>query len=125
YGMGKEVSTKGDVYSYGIMLLELFTGRRPTDRIFKEGLTLHSFSKTALLKGQVMQIVDPTLLVPLSLRNSHDNNVLKATLSEAFARIVKLGVMCSVDSAKERMKMELIVKELQLIKSKCILRMGH
>ncbi|XVF24082.1 hypothetical protein REPUB_Repub13aG0096500 [Reevesia pubescens] len=48
YGMGSELSTKGDVYSYGILLLEMFTGKRPTDEMFKEGLSLHNFVAAAL-----------------------------------------------------------------------------
>ena len=48
--MGADASTMGDVYSYGILVLEMFTGRRPTDDMFKDGLNLHKFVKMALPK---------------------------------------------------------------------------
>ena len=60
--MGSEVSTKGDVYSFGVFLLEIFLGKKPTNEIFKDDLNLHSFVKMAL-PGQLVQIVDPTLLI--------------------------------------------------------------
>ncbi|KAM7473921.1 hypothetical protein LguiB_021164 [Lonicera macranthoides] len=48
YGMGGAASKCGDVYSYGVLLLELFTGRRPTDDMFKDGLNLHNYIKMGL-----------------------------------------------------------------------------
>ncbi|XP_059300607.1 putative receptor-like protein kinase At3g47110 [Lycium ferocissimum] len=36
YGMGGQVSSQGDVYSFGILLLEIFTWRRPTSELFEE-----------------------------------------------------------------------------------------
>lgn len=47
YGMGGEASTFGDVHSFGIILLEMVTGKRPTDDMFKDGLDLHGFCKMA------------------------------------------------------------------------------
>ncbi|KAI8531158.1 hypothetical protein RHMOL_Rhmol11G0115800 [Rhododendron molle] len=48
YGMGDMASTVGDVFSFGILLLEMFTGKRPTDNMFNDHLNLHTFVKNAL-----------------------------------------------------------------------------
>ncbi|XVF83933.1 hypothetical protein PTKIN_Ptkin16aG0534100 [Pterospermum kingtungense] len=61
YSLGSSVTTYGDVYSYGVLLLEMFTGRRPTDEMFKENLNIHSFAKIAL-PNHVPDITDPILL---------------------------------------------------------------
>ncbi|KAK9986073.1 hypothetical protein SO802_031024 [Lithocarpus litseifolius] len=58
--MGGQVSPLGDIYSYGILLLELFIGRRPIDEMFKEGLGIHKFIAMALPE-HVMDIVDPSM----------------------------------------------------------------
>ncbi|VVA38004.1 PREDICTED: probable LRR receptor [Prunus dulcis] len=60
YGMGSEASTNGDVYSFGILLLEIFAGKRPTDDMFNGDLNLHTSVKMALPK-RVTDIADSTL----------------------------------------------------------------
>ncbi|MCI05987.1 kinase-like protein, partial [Trifolium medium] len=41
YGMGSEISTYGDMYSFGVLMLEMLTGRRPTNEMFEDGQNLH------------------------------------------------------------------------------------
>ncbi|XP_075637277.1 LRR receptor-like serine/threonine-protein kinase EFR isoform X2 [Castanea sativa] len=60
YGMGGQVSTLGDVYSYGILLLELFIGKRPIDEMFKDGMNIYNFTAMALPE-HVMDILDPLM----------------------------------------------------------------
>ncbi|XP_056167357.1 probable LRR receptor-like serine/threonine-protein kinase At3g47570 [Syzygium oleosum] len=43
YAMGCEVLREGDVYSFGVLLLEMFTGLSPTNDRFKDNMTLHNF----------------------------------------------------------------------------------
>ncbi|KAI3890171.1 hypothetical protein MKX03_003820 [Papaver bracteatum] len=114
YGMGRGVSTNGDFYSFGIMLLELFTGRRPTANMFRDGLSLHSFAKTALITTGVMQIVDPTLV---NYEKVTINAERRAKLCKALTEIFTLGVICSMEAPKERIEMVQVVKELQSIKN--------
>ncbi|XP_062155284.1 probable LRR receptor-like serine/threonine-protein kinase At3g47570 [Alnus glutinosa] len=76
YGTGNEVSSYGDIYSFGILLLEMFTGKRPTDNMFQGTLNLHSFVQEALSE-RVVEIVDPILFKGIeeeTAMNSTDNN---------------------------------------------------
>ncbi|PWA75808.1 hypothetical protein CTI12_AA224780 [Artemisia annua] len=61
YGLGSKVSRIGDMYSFGILLLEMITSKKPTDTMFGEGLSLHIYAKAAMGDGG-HGIVDPALL---------------------------------------------------------------
>ncbi|GKA59731.1 kinase-like domain-containing protein, partial [Tanacetum coccineum] len=57
YGIGSEMTSSGDVYSFGILLLEVMTGKKPTDDMFNDGLSLHKFAYMALL-AHVIDVID-------------------------------------------------------------------
>ncbi|XXG58685.1 hypothetical protein AAC387_Pa04g0934 [Persea americana] len=117
YGMGANASTYGDVYSYGILLLELLTGKRPSDDMFKNNLNLHQFAKMALPE-RVMEIIDRQLLSHENevIRQSETHNKLRSIMHETLVSLVKIGVSCSNDSPRERMEMKYVVNELHKVR---------
>ncbi|OAO89772.1 hypothetical protein AXX17_AT5G36800 [Arabidopsis thaliana] len=48
YGIGSKPSIQGDVYNFGVLLLEMFTGKTPTDNSFGGGYNLHGYTKSVL-----------------------------------------------------------------------------
>jgi serine/threonine protein kinase len=120
YGMGNEVSIYGDVYSYGILLLEMFTGKRPTHSIFQEGLNLHDFVKVALPE-RIIDIVDPILLWEIQEEETrmndtrHEDRNGSPKIQECLVLILGIGVACSTEFPRERMNISAVVVELQKI----------
>ncbi|KAJ8617734.1 hypothetical protein MRB53_013920 [Persea americana] len=117
YGMGVNASTYGDVYSYGILLLEMLTGKRPSDDMFKNNLNLHQFAKMALPE-RVMEIIDRQLFSHENevIRQSETHNKLRSIMHETLVSLVKIGLSCSNDSPRERMEMKDVVIELHKVR---------
>ncbi|KAB1220931.1 hypothetical protein CJ030_MR3G025378 [Morella rubra] len=61
------------VYSFGILLLEMFTAKKPTDEMFKEGLTLNKFASTVDEK-KIRDIADQRLFKERKFPAKHQTN---------------------------------------------------
>lgn len=114
------MSANGDVYSFGILLLEMMTGKRPTDDMFHGDLNLHDFAQMAL-PDQVIGIVDKSLL------NNNKDQVASATTSinqkqrdaatkECLISAIKIGVSCSLPSPQDRKNIHDVARELHLLR---------
>uniref|UniRef100_A0A7N0VJP1 non-specific serine/threonine protein kinase n=1 Tax=Kalanchoe fedtschenkoi TaxID=63787 RepID=A0A7N0VJP1_KALFE len=126
YGMGGKVSTQGDMYSFGILLLEMVTGRRPTDEIFNANTGLHNFCKSRATSSNISDIVDCHLHAELNAENdyngTHHENVDVKWVQDCLAAIIEVGVACSVDSPNERMDIREACKVLHSTKIKFLER---
>ncbi|XP_071707986.1 receptor kinase-like protein Xa21 [Rutidosis leptorrhynchoides] len=116
YGLGNEMTSSGDIYSYGILLLEVMTGKNPTDDTFKEGVSLHNFAYMAL-PDHVNDIIDGELLNfhhedSVDVKSKPSNAKI---IEECMALTLKIGVSCSVESPSQRMNIKNVVHELQHI----------
>ncbi|CAM8989073.1 unnamed protein product [Rhodiola kirilowii] len=123
YGMGATISAQGDTYSYGIVLLELITGKRPTDDMFNNGMSLRSFCERAISSDHVHVevVIDQRLVnelheVATIQKNSEQIKLKYQTVLVSF---VEIGISCSAESSKDRMDIQSAVKCLERIKEKC------
>ncbi|KAF8016664.1 hypothetical protein BT93_H2015 [Corymbia citriodora subsp. variegata] len=114
YGMESMVSREGDVYSYGILLLEMFMGLSPTNEMFRENFNLHKFIKEALPE-QLPEVTDPLLLQEME---SHIGTARGDATCECLEMVYRIGVACSVKAHKERMNIAEVTSQLHFIRDK-------
>ncbi|KAL3737158.1 hypothetical protein ACJRO7_025992 [Eucalyptus globulus] len=99
-----EATVKGDVYSFGILMLEIATGKRPNlplvlDKGKEVGLTVWARHRVA--ENRQMEMIDPAV--------SRDG-LVKATVEECF----NIACKCTSEHSRERPVMSQV---LELLKS--------
>ncbi|KAL3641351.1 hypothetical protein CASFOL_016319 [Castilleja foliolosa] len=107
YGSEGKVSTNGDVYSYGILLLEIFTSKKPTDDMFNNEMSLKHWVHKAVQENAISEVVALDL-------------VAREDQQECVSSILSLAMKCLVVSPNERINMIETVATLQRIKAKVV-----
>ncbi|KAL1318654.1 hypothetical protein HN51_070972 [Arachis hypogaea] len=104
YASSGKLTDKSDVFSYGVMLLELITGRRPVDKTqtFMED-SLVDWARPLL--NRALDEDDYDSLVDPRLQNEYDPNEM--------ARMVACAAACTRHSAKRRPRMSQVVRALE------------
>ncbi|XP_010554836.1 PREDICTED: leucine-rich repeat receptor-like tyrosine-protein kinase PXC3 [Tarenaya hassleriana] len=105
YAYTMQVTAPGNVYSYGVVLLEILTSREPVDEEFGEGVDLVKWVHGASARGETPeQILDARL----------------STVSFAWRKemlmALKVALLCTDITPAKRPKMKKVVEMLQEIK---------
>ncbi|KAH9291639.1 hypothetical protein KI387_043171, partial [Taxus chinensis] len=108
YGMGGQIWIKGDVYSYGILLLELLTRKRPADDMFVEGMNLQKWASMDF-PNRMTEVVDRNLLQDV-------DELERPKTLQWLTHLLQVGLICASELPQQRPSMLEIVKILNTIK---------
>jgi Protein tyrosine and serine/threonine kinase len=114
--MGHRPSIEGDVYSYGILLLETFTGISPTDERFDDNLSLQKHVEMAFPE-QIMDIIDTKIFSGI---DEEEQLVAPENVYSGLITVIQCGLLCSNVSPKDRISIKDVVKELNLAQKKLL-----
>uniref|UniRef100_A0ACD5WVS9 Uncharacterized protein n=1 Tax=Avena sativa TaxID=4498 RepID=A0ACD5WVS9_AVESA len=102
YGFGSKISTEVDVYSYGIIILEMLTGKRPTDEMFNDGLSLYKFVEKSFPQN-IGGILDPRIVPSYGDEAgstlNQENHPMAGTMS-CIIELAKIVLLCAADIPK-------------------------
>ncbi|KAL2923606.1 Leucine-rich repeat receptor-like tyrosine-protein kinase PXC3 [Bienertia sinuspersici] len=107
YAYTMQVTAPGNVYSYGVILLEILTTHLPVEEEFGEGTDLVKWVQSAPTRGETPeQILDARL-----------STVSFAWRKEMLATL-KVALQCTDNTPAKRPKMKKVIEMLQEIKEK-------
>ncbi|KAI3903037.1 hypothetical protein MKW92_024819, partial [Papaver armeniacum] len=124
YGQGRKPSTRGDVYSFGIMLLEMFTGRSPTHEGFNGGISLVKWVES-VYPSDILQVLDPQLqmlhqtsspIIMNGVTRTSSNFEDKIIEHGFFISTIGVGLSCAVDAPEMRITVREALQRLKKIR---------
>ncbi|KAI3874269.1 hypothetical protein MKX03_014301 [Papaver bracteatum] len=102
YAYTMQVTAPGNVYSYGVVLLEILTTRSPVDESFGEGIDLVKWVHSAPERGDT----------PEQILDSRLSTVSFAWRKQMLA-VLKVALLCTDTTPAKRPKMKKVVELLQ------------
>lgn len=112
---GGAISSAGDVYSFGIVLLEIFLRRRPTDDMFNGDMNITKFVEMNF-PDRVPQIIDPEILEEQKHLSPETSLAMKEKNLECLLSVLNIGLLCTKSSPNERIGMQEVTARLHGIK---------
>nr|XP_027088440.1 probable LRR receptor-like serine/threonine-protein kinase At3g47570 [Coffea arabica] len=107
YGLEGLVSAKCDIYSFGIMIIEVFTRTNPKSEMFSEKLSLKSWVANSI-PDELAHVIDANLL-------KESDEYFGEKLS-CIASIIKVALGCTMESPRERSSIQDVLVALKKIK---------
>ncbi|KAG0572306.1 hypothetical protein KC19_VG083300 [Ceratodon purpureus] len=92
------LTTKSDIYSFGVLLVEILTGRMAVDEYYEDG-NLVDWAVPLIKKGEIVPILDPRLAHPPD--------------PEGLLRIARVAARCVRMRGKDRPSMDRVTTSLE------------
>ncbi|KAB2615415.1 LRR receptor-like serine/threonine-protein kinase FLS2 [Pyrus ussuriensis x Pyrus communis] len=112
FGIEGSISTSGDVYSFGIVLMETFTKRKPTDEMFVGEMNLKQWIADSLfLDAAIDEVVDVDIV-----GTEEDGDFVSRR--DCLSSAMRLALACTATLPRERINIKDAAITLTKIKTK-------
>ncbi|KAG6474294.1 hypothetical protein ZIOFF_068220 [Zingiber officinale] len=99
YMQSGRATEKTDVYSFGVLVLEVLSGKRPTDSVFIEkGLNIVGWLNFLIVENRPREIIDP---------------MCEGTQIESLDALLSVAIQCVSSSPEDRPTMHRVVQMLE------------